>query len=264
MRNRYMMSSVRFAVGRKRLVVPAWTIGVCIGVLSVGLTGCGQAVSPAPDTQGPGLTLDEVRSGEKKSHNGSPATEGLRAKLSAHRTRIVGIRPTTTTGELIRGYRIVATSNGLCHTGSSVVTADVYGCTVGNEIAQPCWPNSQRDAVYCLFKPWLHEVEEIRVEGTLPPAGRAEGGALSWGLELTSGRRCETSRGATSMYRGEVVRFRCGGGVDLLEQPVRNTGLWRIREVRYSRRSGLFTYGAEVHVAVAWYGVANGGPRPPV
>lgn len=236
---------------------------VCVGALVGCLTGCGTD-SRSAASHGAESTRSGVQSGVASSHGDSVASEGLRKQRGFHRTLVVSVRPTTTTGELIRGYRIAATSNGLCHTGSSVVTADVYGCTVGNGIYEPCWPNQQRDAVYCLGEPWLHEVEEIRVEGTLPPAGRAEGGALPWGLELTSGRRCETSRGAPSMYRGDVVRFRCGGGVDLLEQPVRNTGLWRIREVRYSRKSESFTYGAEVYVAVAWYGASNGGPKPPV
>lgn len=199
----------------------------------------------------------------EKSRSGSGATEGLRRKLGVHRTLIVRVRPTTTAGELTPEYRIVATRAGVCHPGSSLVTAEVYECSTGSQIYQPCWPSRQRRSVYCLLKPWLHEVSEVRVEGVLSRGGPAEGGPLPWGLELTSGTRCETNRGAPSKYRDKVVRFSCPGDMGLLEQPVQDAGLWRIRSVRDSNKQGTLTDGVEVYVKVAWYGVANGGPMPP-
>lgn len=109
-----------------------------------------------------------------------------------------------------------------------------------------------------MVSPWTHDVSEVRVSSPLVYEKEPDR-PLLWGVELTSGKRCEAGRGMGETYRGSAIRFRCGEDVDLLGKPIRNAGLWRIREVKYSRKSKSYSLRGEAYVAVAWYGAANEG-----
>jgi hypothetical protein len=228
---------------------------VTLACVSACVSGCGSGASRADVAEHTGSTVAAPERG-----GGSPAVASLvaaGAPRRVQRTRVIGVRPTTSDGGLEVGYRITKTSAGVCEQSSVLVAGKVYSCSVGDEIDDPCWPGIGRRSVYCMVHPWLRTVVEVRVSKSLVYHGEPEHAVL-WGLGLVSGLRCEAHRGAGERYRGLVVSYKCGGTVGLLGSPVRTSGVWRIREVEYSARAKSYLLKDEVRVAVAWYGASDG------
>jgi len=194
---------------------------------------------------------------------GAPAT-GTRTGARASETHIGYVRPTTKTGSLKPGYVVAERlAAGLCDEDSVFASGVAYSCTVGEEGIGPCWPigeAAKTKEVFCLNKPWEHSGTEISLRRSpryvLPvkPSERA-----IWGVELTTGQRCDALRGAVGMFDRVPIDFACGrSGVELLGQPDMSQAVWTIREVLAHReKNGFLSHmpGPTGHVAVTWYGV---------
>jgi hypothetical protein len=171
-------------------------------------------------------------------------------------TEVLLVQPTSASGRLKSGYKVVSVVSGECHGGSRVVAGEVYSCDLHN----PCWSSANRRVAYCLESPWLHEIFEVRVSRPLPPDHEVRS-EPPWGVELTSDKRCEATRGMGESYRGQTIRFRCSDYVGLIGEPVRSGRYWSIREAIYSPSSEAYRYGRKDEVETVWYGLANGSVR---
>jgi hypothetical protein len=217
--------------------------------------GCGASKSEMRAVAHAARTVGAVRRGATSS--ASIRVRDAVAARGVRRTRVVSVRPTTSDGGLDAGYIVARTTTGVCEPDSRLVAGETYACNVGEQIKDPCWPALGGRAVYCMSHPWLRTVAEVKVSKPLVPQGESEHAVL-WGLELASGLRCEAHRGAGERYRKTLVTYRCGTTLALLGGPVRTSGLWRIREIEYSRRSKSYIIKHEVRITVAWYGASHG------
>jgi hypothetical protein len=230
---------------------------VTLACVSVCVSGCGSGASHAGVAERADLTAAATRHG---GGEGGPMPASLvdgRAARGVERTRVIGVRPTTSGGHLEAGYRVTKTSAGVCEPSSQFVAGEVYSCSVGEEIDDPCWPAIGSHAVYCIEHPWLHNVGEVTVSKRLVYHGEPEHAVL-WGLGLVSGLRCEAHRGAGERSRGLVVSYKCGSTVGLLGVPVRASRLWRIRVVEYRAQTRSYALKGEEGISLAWYGASNG------
>lgn len=127
-------------------------------------------------------------------------------------------------------------ARGHCWTGSiSTQRRDAWRCTVGNEIADPCFSVSAKSSsVVCPQGPWSHKGLEIELEKPLPihsgnhakPSVKLE----PWALLLADGKRCMIATGATTAIEGHRLDYFCvndrGGG--LWGLPNRKSQPWTI------------------------------------
>jgi hypothetical protein len=198
---------------------------------------------------------------------GGSRAERAKALANSARTRFVYVRPTTKRGSLKPGYTVSARiSDGLCLLPGGVVGGVAYTCTgtAGYGIYGPCWPigeAAKTREVFCVGNPWEHSGTEIglqerlkveRAKPVVPPDK-----ASIWGVELTSGQRCEHLHGAVSVFRRVPVDFACEG-TDLVGAPDRAQALWTIREVVVHRKKeapASLAAGPLGRIAVVWYGL---------
>ncbi len=192
-----------------------------------------------------------------------------KALASGARTRFVYVRPTTKRGSLKPGYAVSARlSGGLCLSPATAMGGVAYECTVdSNGIYGPCWPigkAAKTREVFCVGTPWQHSGTEIGLRerlklGSAKPVVPVDKATI-WGVELTSGQRCEhLLRGGLSVFRGVPIDYGCeDSDLELLGAPDRAQALWTIREVVAHSKSKVIvshTAGPLGRIAVAWYAV---------
>jgi hypothetical protein len=112
---------------------------------------------------------------------------------------------------------------GYCWTGSlAAVRDDAWRCFVGNFIFDPCFSSAQDPGVVICPNPSLSGGIKILLTRGLPRRD-ADQGLPSlfndpWNIELTDGRHCTFSSGASNVVAGNRLNYFCTGAVDY--------GLW--------------------------------------
>jgi hypothetical protein len=236
-------------LGRTRIIGAVVCAGACV-------SGCGSGMTHAPVVQQTSVAAN-AQSGRSVGNRAASDSTVALAKHGVRRTRVIAVRPTTNDGRLLPGFVITKTAAGKCYPESGLVAGEAYSCSAGVYLYDPCWAAGGSRAAYCMARPWLHTVAKVAVSS--PLVSQAEPArAVLWGLKLVSGLRCEAHRGAAERYRGIIVQYKCGKTLGLLGAPVRTSGLWHIREVEYSRQTKGYVLGAEIPIAVAWYGASGG------
>jgi hypothetical protein len=179
---------------------------------------------------------------------------------AASSTRILEVSPVTAADTLKPGYKLgPILHGGNCEAGSDVISG-VYRCFAGNGVYDPCWPDTASPTipdVVCLLEPWSHTVVRIYVTAPLQPS--PAGRLYVWGVQLATGQRCLAAQGTHDLFDGQVVNYECSGSyrLVLLGQPNRSRPAWRIREAYLHTKTGRYTYGPTVTIAVAWYGLPS-------
>jgi hypothetical protein len=113
--------------------------------------------------------------------------------------------------------------SGYCFTGSLTANrADAWRCFVGNYIYDPCFSSTLAGGVVVCPNLQVNGGIEIHLTKRLP-LGMANAGALSlreqpWNIELTSGRHCAFSGGASNVTQGKRLNYFCGSNF--------HDGLW--------------------------------------
>jgi hypothetical protein len=132
---------------------------------------------------------------------------------------------------------------------------------VGKYTDGPCWPgdaDAPPQVVYCLARPWEHNVVRVRASfSEWPAASERVARPRLWALELGDGSRCTEVYSTPSEVHGKIVRWICSEHVGLLDQPSMRRKLWTITEVTLSEYE-VVKIGPRVLVKVAWYGEGTG------
>ena len=169
-------------------------------------------------------------------------------------TQKVYISPVTSAGGPVAGYRVTSrASDAGCESGSEAI-GEGYRCSAGNYLYDPCWPvKAAKPTVLCLNDPWLHTVEELRLNSALPAIPREDGGSIEpWGVQLANGNRCELAQGAHNVFDGTVLDYYCTSGLALLRGLNHTGATWTARSV--VDRHGKMADGPTEKIAIAWYG----------
>jgi len=189
-------------------------------------------------------------------HSASP-----RATPASGATIMIHVAPVGTHGRLTTGFTVSQTVRGMCDSGSDVVRGRLYRCFIDNEVADPCWGvAAQKGAVVdalCLPDPWLTAVTQVVTAG-LPKATGAisRDSDVPWAVELTIGVRCIALQGGRAGYRGGLLNFVCGDGLELVGSPDRNEPLWTYQTARLE--GAQYVSGPTVGVGVAWFAGMGG------
>lgn len=188
---------------------------------------------------------------------------------AATRTQVIAhVTPFEAGGGLRKDLHIAYQRTGTCEPGSDVLPNDVYRCTAGNGIYDPCWRDyrSRKLAVVCLGQPWSHSV--VRLVLTANPGRSSRGTAtLPWGIQLDSGARCIAVQGAhdtvTGKGGGAVLDYSCGNDLYLLRGVNRTRPLWTIRAAHCLPRRRPCSILGPQPISIVWFGGNNpfGGAR---
>lgn len=125
--------------------------------------------------------------------------------------------------------------SGYCYTGSlSAGRDDAWRCFVGNYIYDPCFSSAVARGVVVCPNLQVNGGIEIRLTRRLPQ-GMANPAPPSlheqpWNIELTSGRHCAFSSGASNVAQGRRLNYFCGmnNPNGLWGYPDRRSEPWRI------------------------------------
>jgi hypothetical protein len=184
---------------------------------------------------------------------------------------VARVTPFTSTGALRPGLHVAQQRSGRCETGSDSVPTDVYRCSFGNVVADPCRREyrSVRPAVVCPQRPWDTNVVRVLLHSVAEgsPPSKQPLAAEPWGIELTSGARCLAAQGAHAVVvhegRQSVVDYDRTNKLALLRGLARSGTTWTIRAIRWSScvrpRSGFPRCPAvgSVPIEIAWFGGNN-------
>jgi hypothetical protein len=186
---------------------------------------------------------------------GSAAPATVSVQGAPPHTQKVYVRPVTSTGAAVRGYRVTShAAGGQCSAGSEAI-GRAYRCFAGNGVYDPCWAEkASAPTVLCVPDPWARTAAELRVSAPLsaiPPAD-AGGAAEPWGVQLSGGQRCVLAQGAHNAFRGQVIDYYCPSGLSLLHGLNLKAATWTARSVL--DKSGKLASGPLEKIAIAWYG----------
>ena len=138
----------------------------------------------------------------------------------------------------------VRSRRGYCYTGSLTVNRrDAWRCFVGNFIYDPCFSSANAPGV--VICPNVQVSGGIRIRLTKAiPRRFADRGAPSlrnqpWNIQLSNGRHCAFSSGASNVVHGVRLNYFCGSGVNfgLWGFPDRRTQPWTIRSAPFTATS---------------------------
>jgi hypothetical protein len=158
--------------------------------------------------------------------------------------RVGDLRPSSakTTATIFQAFTFTGaptihtgTKPGHCYTGSLTIDRnDAWRCFVGNTIYDPCFSSSRAHGVVICPNPQLKGGVEIRLTSGLPHAfANTRMQSLKdqpWDIQLTSGRYCSFSSGASEVVRGKRLNYFCGPGTKygLWGFPRRSSEPWTI------------------------------------
>lgn len=172
-------------------------------------------------------------------------------------TRVVQVRPVTSDGVPVPGYRTTSrAADATCEPGSEAI-GQAYRCFAGNYVYDPCWAaQASTTTVLCVADPWQRTDARLEVSAPLPAIPNEGGIGEPWGVQLGTGQRCLLVQGAHPMFAGRVVDYICGGHLGLLRPVHKGTRPWSAQSVHLAT-SGQITSGATVSIVVAWFGSPN-------
>ena len=108
------------------------------------------------------------------------------------------------------------TKEGHCWTSSiAAPRADAWRCMVGNEIFDPCFESTDREAVVCMPDPPKGEEGfRLKLNKPLPKPeitseAAAMGGKGGWLVELSDGTLCRPVTGASWLVDEKMVTYYC-------------------------------------------------------
>ena len=182
----------------------------------------------------------------------APATVSVQ---DAPHTQKVYVRPVTSTGAAVRGYRVTSHAAGAqCSAGSEAIGL-AYRCFAGNGVYDPCWAQkAPAPTVLCVPDPWARTAAQLRVAAPLTAIPRADAGGVAdpWGVQLSGGQRCVLAQGAHNAFRGQVIDYYCPSGLSLLRGFDHKAATWTARSV--VDKSGKLANGPLEKITIAWYG----------
>jgi hypothetical protein len=179
------------------------------------------------------------RAGTKSSRAG---TNSSATSTRAGSTVAAVYRPFSASGRVLMSVK--STKSGYCWTSSETTPRrDAWRCLIGNFIYDPCFSSSAKmGVVLCPTAPWSNAGIDIRLTTGLPTSAANHGGlSLSnppWALQLTGGRDCVFSGGATAAIGGRRLNYFCGGlsSAGLWGYPDRRVEPWTICEAPASAK----------------------------
>jgi hypothetical protein len=158
-------------------------------------------------------------------------------------------------GGLVSGLRVEGQVNGYCSGGSETLLGrpDAWRCMANNRIYDPCFAADSTDTapLACTDDPWSGAVTLLTLTAPLPRdrANTAAGTTRNpWALQLANGARCQLIIGASATVAGMRIGAACSDGTQIVGDPDRSAGRWRVYILRDSDPS-LTTE----EVVVAWY-----------
>lgn len=157
---------------------------------------------------------------------------------------------TTTTATIFRAFHPdgtptlqAHTKSGSCFTGSLTIDRrDAWRCIVGNFLYDPCFSSAHAPGKVLCPDAQLNRAVEIKLTKGLPRAmANTRAPSLRdqpWNIQLTSGRHCELSNGATIVVQGVPLNYFCGAGVKfgLWGFPRRKPQPWTILSAPFSAK----------------------------
>lgn len=171
---------------------------------------------------------------------GTPGTPGTptAAPNDPNRTATQIFAPYRPDG-LVQSLRVTATVSGYCVGGAQTLPGrpDAWRCATGGRILDPCFASATPDTqpLACAVAPWSDEITLLNLTAPLP-RDRANGAfsvsAAPWGVQLASGVRCQVPPGSGATIAGMQVTAICSDGSQLLGDPDRSTGRWRVFVLR--------------------------------
>lgn len=174
------------------------------------------------------------------------------------------VTPFTASGYLRPNLRVtdVRAGDPECMPTSDVLPNNVYRCSAGRYIYDPCWRDwrSLTPAVVCLVEPWGRTAVRLLLgKAPIRSYGHDDYSVEPWGITLASGARCLAFQGAhdSAEIKGRmvVVDYYCGGpqGTLFLLRGIHRGATWKIRAARLVHRYP-YRYLGWVAVKTAWYG----------
>jgi hypothetical protein len=157
---------------------------------------------------------------------------------------------TTTTATIFRAFHPdgtptldAHTKSGSCFTGSLTIDrGDAWRCIVGNLLFDPCFSSAHAPGKVLCPNAQLNGGVEIKLTKGLPHAmGNPGAPSLKdqpWDIQLTSGRHCELSSGASNVVQGVRLNYFCGAGIKfgLWGFPRRKSQPWTILSAPFSAK----------------------------
>jgi len=158
-------------------------------------------------------------------------------------------------GGLASGLRVEANVHGYCWVGSELLLGrpDAWRCTANNRIYDPCFAadSTATTPLACAADPWAGSVTLLTLTAPLPRdrVNTAAGTSHNpWALQLANGARCQLIAGASATIAGMRIGAACSDGTQIVGDPDRSTGRWRV----YILRDGDPSLATE-EVTTAWY-----------
>jgi hypothetical protein len=136
---------------------------------------------------------------------------------------------------LVQSLRVTAIVNGYCVGGAQTLPGrpDAWRCATGGRILDPCFASATPDTqpLACAVAPWSDEITLLNLTAPLP-RDRANGSfsvsAVPWGFQLANGARCQSTPGGNGLIAGMPITATCSDGGQVLGDPDRGGGRWRI------------------------------------
>jgi hypothetical protein len=149
---------------------------------------------------------------------------------------------TTTTATIFHAFKADGTptlhtrsKSGSCFTGALTINrSDAWRCIVGNFLFDPCFSSALAPGKVICPNAQVNGGIEIRLTKGLPRAmGDHRRPSLRdqpWNIQLTNGRHCVFSSGASNFVNGLRLNYFCGssGKLGLWGFPTRKTEPWTI------------------------------------
>lgn len=187
---------------------------------------------------------------------GTPGTPGMptTATNDPNRTTTQIFAPYRPDG-LVQSLRVTGTVSGYCVGGAQTLPGrpDAWRCATGGRFLDPCFASATPDTqpLACAAAPWSDEITLLNLTAPLPRE-RANGtfsvAAAPWGLQLANGVRCQAHPGGNATVAGMQITAACSDGSQLLGDPDRSGGRWRVFVMR---DNGVSLESQEV--SAVWY-----------
>jgi hypothetical protein len=110
------------------------------------------------------------------------------ARAAATGTHRVVLRPVTSSGHAVKGYRVVTDKRSVECDGTSPVAVNggIAYCGSSADTTLACWASASRGRLLCLTDPFVHTLRSLRLSGAFP-AVRAPRHARPQALLLANG-----------------------------------------------------------------------------
>lgn len=179
---------------------------------------------------------------------------GATAALAATTTtRTVLYQAFTASGQPT--IHVTSTARGSCNGGSAAIDRDdAWRCFSGNFVYDPCFSSAHaKGIVLCPSGPGATSGIEIKLTAKLTGAdhGKPSTSGTPWGVQTTSGLKCEIDTGATTVLDGRRANYFCAKSKKtiLWGSPIRKSEPWTI----YAAPATAKKLTTKVKLSVAWF-----------